>query len=343
MADTAAAPAASSIPSDETPNQRLARQRREKRQKRTAEEGEDRLAKIKALNGGIAPPAEALGGPTTIPGAQSSGLAAKSGSGSGSGNAAMHASVEDPDEADIDTVSGVNTPGGGMQPMRFGGNSQQQQQQQQQDPLAALFGSMQGGGGGGAGGQDGGEQDPMLAMMQQLTGLMGGNPQNPNDPNQPPQIPPMLQALMGGGGGAAQAKAPATGSAYIWRIAHALFALLLASYVALTRPFSGSEFARVQSAYLGAGGYDLGGLFTLFITAELVLQGSRFVLEKGQLQGSGWLATVANSGFVPEPYAQVLRTGGRWLGIAKSVVSDALVVVFVFGVLAWWSGSAAAF
>ena len=87
----------------------------------------------------------------------------------------------------------------------------------------------------------------------------------------------------------------------------------------------------------------MGGLFTLFITAELVLQGSRFFLEKGQLQGSGILATIANSGFVPEPYAQYIRTGGRWLGIAKSVASDAMVVVFVFGVLAWWSGSAAAF
>lgn len=48
----------------ETPNQRQARLRREKRQKRMAEEGEDRLAKIKALNGGVAPPDEVLGGRT---------------------------------------------------------------------------------------------------------------------------------------------------------------------------------------------------------------------------------------------------------------------------------------
>lgn len=49
-------------PEGETPNQRQARLRREKRQKKMAEEGEDRLAKIKALNGGVAPPDEVLGG-----------------------------------------------------------------------------------------------------------------------------------------------------------------------------------------------------------------------------------------------------------------------------------------
>ena len=192
----------------------------------------------------------------------------------------------------------------------------------------------------------------MLAMMQQLTGLMGGNPQNPNDPNQPPQIPPMLQALMGGGGGGGGAAAvaqPTSSSAYLWRITHAIFAVLLALYIAFTTTFTGSKFARIQqplqSGYTTtstiAGGYDMRGLFTLFITSELLLQGTRFFLEKGQLQGSGWLATVANSGFVPEPYAQFIRTGGRWLGIFRSVVSDALVVVFVFGCLAWWRGSVA--
>ena len=46
----------------ETPTQRQARLRREKRLKKMAEQGEGRLAKIKALNGGVAPPEEILGG-----------------------------------------------------------------------------------------------------------------------------------------------------------------------------------------------------------------------------------------------------------------------------------------
>ena len=63
MADTAVASGLDG-PAGETPNQRQARLRREKRQKRLADEGEDRLAKIKALNGGVAPPDEVLGGRT---------------------------------------------------------------------------------------------------------------------------------------------------------------------------------------------------------------------------------------------------------------------------------------
>lgn len=61
MADTATNTGAD-VPGDETPTQRQARLRREKRQKKMTEQGEDRLAKIKALNGGVAPPEEVLGG-----------------------------------------------------------------------------------------------------------------------------------------------------------------------------------------------------------------------------------------------------------------------------------------
>lgn len=61
MAD-AATTTGSAPPADETPNQLKARLRREKMQRKLAEQGEDRLAKIKALNGGVAPPEEVLGG-----------------------------------------------------------------------------------------------------------------------------------------------------------------------------------------------------------------------------------------------------------------------------------------
>lgn len=61
MADVATSTGADA-PEEETPTQRQARLRREKRQKKMAEQGEDRLAKIKALNGGVAPPEEVLGG-----------------------------------------------------------------------------------------------------------------------------------------------------------------------------------------------------------------------------------------------------------------------------------------
>ena len=61
MADTSASTGSEALES-ETPTQRQARLRREKRQKKMVEQGEDRLARIKALNGGVAPPDEVLGG-----------------------------------------------------------------------------------------------------------------------------------------------------------------------------------------------------------------------------------------------------------------------------------------
>ena len=64
--------------------------------------------------------------------------------------------------------------------------------------------------------QGGGEEDPMVKMMQQVMGLMGGDP---NDPNaKPPEIPPMMKAMLGGGQVTEQDLPPATGSVYMWRI-----------------------------------------------------------------------------------------------------------------------------
>ncbi|KAK1021040.1 hypothetical protein LTR33_018597, partial [Friedmanniomyces endolithicus] len=98
MADT-------DMPDDETPNQRQARLRREKRNKKMATEGEERLARIKALNGGVAPPDAVLGGPAAP-------------------NTTNQATVhDDPEEADIDDIRGMQKPGS----------------QGPADPLAAMF------------------------------------------------------------------------------------------------------------------------------------------------------------------------------------------------------------
>jgi len=192
----------------------------------------------------------------------------------------------------------------------------------------------------------GGQEDPMAQMMQQLMGGM-----DPNDPNAMggdlPQMAQMLSTMMGGGGGMGgpgQQQAPSTGSAYLWRIVHAISALAIAIYIAFTTTFSGSKLARTTGdMFVQDAGYGLGAKpFYIFGTAELVLQTSRYFMEKGQLQGGGILATIANSGFVPEPYAQLIRTVGRYSTIYTTIVSDAMVVVFVLGAVAWWKGLAAA-
>jgi hypothetical protein len=181
-------------------------------------------------------------------------------------------------------------------------------------------------------------------MMQQLMGMQGG--QDPNDPNalggDLPQMAQMLSTMMGGGGmGGAGQPQPSTGSAYLWRIVHAISALIIAVYIALTTTFSGSKLARTENTFVQDVNYGLGAKpFYIFATAELVLQTSRYFIEKGQLQGGGILATIANSGFVPEPYAQLIRTIGRYSTIYTTIVSDAMVVVFVLGAVAWWKGLA---
>ncbi|KAM0719725.1 hypothetical protein Q7P37_003858 [Cladosporium fusiforme] len=320
MADTAAT-TGSDVPENETANQRQARLRREKRNAKMAATGEDRLAKIKGLNGGVAPPDEALGGPTAAPAA----------------TAPKPATVDDPEEVDISdhpytskNVSQAGTP-------RTNGPAEA-------DPLMQAMMQMQAQQGQGQP-QGGAEEDPMMKMMQQIMGMQGG--QDPNNPNamgdEIPQMAQMLNTMMGAGGmGGGGQQQPANGSANLWRIVHTLSALIIAVYIALTTTFNGSKLARSENVFIQDAGYSLGKPFYIFATAELVLQTTRYFLEKGQLQGGGILATVANSGFVPEPWAQLIRTIGRYSTIYTTIVSDAMVVVFVLGAVAWWKGLAAA-
>ncbi|CAK3982062.1 54S ribosomal L24, mitochondrial [Lecanosticta acicola] len=309
MADVATTTGADG-PEGETPTQRQARLRREKRQKKMAEQGEDRLNKIKALNGGVAPPDEVLGGPGTQ-GPQAASVA------------------DDPDEVDISQYSNFST------------NASDRSAQAQGDPLAAAMMQMeqeqrQAGGQG----QREGQEDPMVKMMQQMMGAMGGDP---NDPNaKAPDVPPWMASMLSGGGQKSeQPRAPTTGAAYLWRIVHAIFAFGLAFYICLTSTFNGSKLARSQSVYTEEAGYGLGPrLFLIFTSAELLLQSTRYFMEKGQLQGAGMFAMVANSGFVPEPYANYIRVGGRYIAIAQTIFTDVMVIVFVLGCMAWWNGVA---
>lgn len=123
------------------------------------------------------------------------------------------------------------------------------------------------------------------------------------------------------------------------RIVHAIFAFILATYICLTSTFNGTQLGRSQSVYTEEAGYGLGPrLFIIFTSSELVLQSTRYFLERGQLQGGGPLASIANSGFIPEPYANYIRVVGRYIGIAKTIFSDVMVIVFVMGCMAWWKG-----
>lgn len=193
-----------------------------------------------------------------------------------------------------------------------------------------------------------GSQDPMMAMLQQMMG--GGMPGMPGGPGQqsgaPPDMPPGLANMFSAmQGGPAAEPSPEQPSAWIWRLVHSLFSLALAIYIVLQTPFTGSKMARSSMhnddwTVQPTPGQNFARFFYLFATFEVAMQSSRYFIEKGQLQGSGMLSTVA--GILPPPYGGYVRTIGRYSVIWSTVVSDAMVVVFVLGATSWWKGGAIA-
>lgn len=193
-------------------------------------------------------------------------------------------------------------------------------------------------------------QDPMMAMLQQMmgggAGGMPGMTGMPGGPGQqggaPPDLASMFSAMQGG---QAAEPSPEQSSAWIWRLVHSLFSLALAIYIVLQTPFTGSKLARHSLhdddwTVQPTPAQNLARFFYLFATFEVVMQSSRYFIEKGQLQGSGILSTVA--GILPPPYGGYVRTIGRYSVIWSTVVSDAMVVVFVLGATSWWKGGAVA-
>lgn len=185
-----------------------------------------------------------------------------------------------------------------------------------------------------------GEGDPMMQMLQQMMSGAGGA--GAGDPNA--QLPPGLADMFSGMGGMAGMPGQQTGqvpsnSAYLWRILHFVISLSLALYVTLNTTFTGSKRARDLSSLTYTSPLSLERnfgqqLFYLFATSEVVLQSSRYFIERGQLPPSGIMGTLAQ--VLPQPWAGYLRVIGRYSVIYTTVVADAMVVVFVLGVMSWW-------
>jgi GET complex subunit GET2 len=173
-----------------------------------------------------------------------------------------------------------------------------------------------------------GNDDPMVRMIQQMMG---------DDPNKP--LPPGLTNLLGAARQDEQAAQPqnSSSSTNVWRIVHAIVSFLLAGYIVLTSGFTGSKISRENPSIAGDGHFAQ-RLFLYFATVEVVLQSSRYFIEGGQLPQSGVMGVVSR--VLPEPYAGYVRIAGRYSVIYSTIVADALVVIFVLGAVAWWSGTA---
>ncbi|KAL8873951.1 MAG: hypothetical protein Q9174_000638 [Haloplaca sp. 1 TL-2023] len=190
-----------------------------------------------------------------------------------------------------------------------------------------------------------GQDDPMVQMLQQM---MGGIP---GAQGEAPQggLPPGLAAMLGAGGGGANGPLGQRGredqshslDGYLWRIIHALFAFALGIYITALTTFNGAQFSKTDATTISGardGDGEIGKrLFWIFATAEVVLQSGRYFLEKGTTTQSGWLGMTAQ--VLPEPWKSYLGLVARYSGIWFTVVEDAMVVIFILGVVAWWKGS----
>ena len=176
----------------------------------------------------------------------------------------------------------------------------------------------------------GGADDPMMQMLQQMMGGMPGGAGGGGDGG----LPPGLAAMLGGGAASGGQVQPEDNSGNIWRVIHGLFAFSLGIYILTSYHFNGSRGARVsysspQDPHIS--------IFWIFTTVELILQSSRFFMERGRVAQSGILATMSN--FLPMPWKGYVSLIARYSGIYTTIVEDAMVIVFVLGCVAWWQGA----
>lgn len=80
-------------------------------------------------------------------------------------------------------------------------------------------------------------------------------------------------------------------------------------------------------------------LFWYFALMELLLQSTRFLLEKGRPPQGSLLTKVA--GFLPAPFSTYLSTLARYSVFLWAILADAGVVIFALGIASWWNTGAA--
>lgn len=191
-----------------------------------------------------------------------------------------------------------------------------------------------------------GDQDQLFRMLQ---GMLGG--EIPNGMPGASEFPGMgLEALLRASAGPNTTTTPQQQqqqqgqptewmtTANLWRILHAIFALGLGIYVALSTTFTGTKVERdaddLQSTgVLGAQNIQQARawFFYVFTSVETVLLTSRYMVEQGAgFTPSGWTWSVA--GMLPQPFGGYARHALRYGQLFTTVRNDALFCVFVMGV-----------
>ncbi|KAI1172361.1 hypothetical protein F4777DRAFT_562060, partial [Nemania sp. FL0916] len=191
-------------------------------------------------------------------------------------------------------------------------------------------------------GMEGMDQDPMMQMLQKM--MAGGMP-GAADGGNPFAGMGGLDGLFGAANGGPpgqqqqQQQAAQNQTANLWRILHAIFALGLGLYVALSTTFTGTKLERdtddLQSSGLLGVGQDLAQtrawFFYVFSSVETALLTSRYMVSRGAgFAPSGWVWSI--SGMLPDPFREYSRHALRYAQIFTTVRNDALLCVFVLGV-----------
>ncbi|RMZ76197.1 hypothetical protein DV737_g4934, partial [Chaetothyriales sp. CBS 132003] len=309
--------------SEETPAQRQARIRRQKREAKINANAQERLDKITQLSGR-----------TPESGMSRQNLAKATGTDkTNSIIVRRDTPASTPGEATPTTSvsqgpSPLPTPG----PAQSQDSNDGQQGEIEQQFLRALLQGAEPGAGAGAGDNNAGPQgqpqpgfldsdDPIRKMLGSMMGASGVD----GDPNVPPNInfspddiaqatglPSFLtKAFMGGQ--ATPPTAEEARSTAVWRILHLIFALLAGIYLVFSIAHATAAFGEnppAPATFLNP--------FSVFVIGEVVLHTSRILLA-------------GPSG----------KSGPRlWLQMTKDFASDGALSVFLLGLASWWKGGA---
>lgn len=187
------------------------------------------------------------------------------------------------------------------------------------------------------------QTDPMARLLQQLLhsgGGGGGGTTEGGGGGGGGGLPPALAQMMGQAAAAAPQQQDTQPSGPLWwQMIHLLSSVTLGIYLILSTTFTGSQTQRIAQSPSQQTQYPYQP-FYLFATLELLLQSTRFFIDKGGAQGSaGFLMGLVD--ILPPPWRARVLLALRYGGIVRTVVRDGLVVLFVLGVVGWVRGSGA--
>ncbi|KAK7207476.1 hypothetical protein BZA70DRAFT_271413 [Myxozyma melibiosi] len=133
-------------------------------------------------------------------------------------------------------------------------------------------------------------------------------------------------------GATASASGPDRSS--LWRTLHYFSVLGLGLYAAIVLGVRGSQLSRIEST--GAAGAANSRIMWYFATIELMLQSSRFLIEKGRSPSKSIFTKIAF--YVPPPYSSYLILAARYTHILTNLASDFSLLLFILGIAAWYRG-----